>query len=118
MPHAGFSICSFALRIRDLGDHKIYPIAKPAKYPALQRLIGGTVNTKRIEQYWNDLLRLISSIGLGAVSASLILGKLAAYPRQSELALALRELGRIDRTLFTLEWIQSPELRTRLVNPS
>ena len=59
------------------------------------------MNTKRIEQYWDDLLRLISSIGLGTVSASLILGKLAAYPRQNGLALALRELGRIERTLFT-----------------
>jgi len=73
----------FAPRIRDLGDHKIYPIAKPGKYPSLQALIGGTVQTKRIEQYWNDLLRLICSIGLGTVSASLILGKLAAYPRQN-----------------------------------
>jgi TnpA family transposase len=58
---------------------------------------------------------LICSIGfgLGTVSASLILGKLAAYPRQNGLALALRELGRIERTLFTLEWIQSPGLRRR-----
>jgi TnpA family transposase len=104
----------FAPRIRDLGDHKIYPIAKPANYPALESLIGGTVNTKRIEQYWDDLLRLISSIGLGTVSASLILGKLAAYPRQNGLALALRELGRIERTMFTLEWIQSPDLRRRV----
>jgi hypothetical protein len=55
----------FAPRIRDLGDHKIYPIAKSGKYPALQSLIGGTVQTKRIEQYWDDLLRLICSIGLG-----------------------------------------------------
>ena len=51
---------------------------------------------------------------MGTVSASLILGKLAAYPRQNGLALALRELGRIERTLFTLEWIQSPELRRRV----
>lgn len=43
-------------------------------YPALESLIGGTVNTKRIEQYWDDLLRLISSIGLGTVSASLFWG--------------------------------------------
>lgn len=104
----------FAPRIRDLGDHKIYPIAKPGNYRSLQAIIGGTVNVKRIEQSWDDLLRLISSIGLGTVSASLILGKLAAYPRQNGLALALRELGRIERTLFTLEWIQSPELRRRV----
>jgi hypothetical protein len=30
------------------------------------------------------------------------------------LALALRELGRVERTLFTLEWLQSPELRRRV----
>ena len=106
----------FAPRIRDLGDHKIYPVAKPAKYPALQSLIGGSVQTKRIEQHWDDLLRLICSIGLGTVSASLILGKLAAYPRQNGLALALREVGRIERTLFTLEWIQNP--RTPAAGPS
>ena len=29
------------------------------------------------------IIRLICSIGLGTVSASLILGKLAAYPRQN-----------------------------------
>jgi TnpA family transposase len=28
-------------------------------------------------------------------------------------ALALRELGRIERTLFTLDWLQKPELRRR-----
>jgi TnpA family transposase len=28
-------------------------------------------------------------------------------------ALALRELGKLERTLFTLDWIQDPELRRR-----
>jgi hypothetical protein len=37
-----------------------------------------------------------------------------AYPRQNSLALALRELGRVERTFFTLEWLQSPELRRRV----
>jgi TnpA family transposase len=44
----------------------------------------------------------------------LILRKLGAYPRQNSLALALRELGRVERTLFTLEWLQNPELRRRV----
>ena len=29
------------------------------------------------------------------------------------MALALRELGKLGRTLFTLEWLQDPELRRR-----
>jgi TnpA family transposase len=37
--------------------------------------------------------------------------QLAAYPRQNGVAAALRELGRLERTLFTLNWIEDPELR-------
>ena len=40
-----------------------------------------------------------------------MLKRLGAYPRQNGLALALREIGRIERTLFTLDWIEDPELR-------
>ena len=59
-------------------------------------------------------MRLTSSIKQGSVTASLILRKLAAYPRQNSLAVALRELGRIERTLFTLEWLRDPALRRRV----
>jgi hypothetical protein len=45
-----------------------------------------------------------------------ILQKLAAFPRQNGLALALRELGRIERTLFILDWLQSPDLRHQTQN--
>ena len=53
------------------------------------------------------------SIKTGTVTASVILRKLAAYPRQNGLAHALRELGKLERTLFTLEWLQDPDLRRR-----
>jgi hypothetical protein len=42
-----------------------------------------------------------------------MLKKLSAYPRQNGLAKALREVGRIERTLFTLDWIKNPDLRRR-----
>lgn len=53
------------------------------------------------------------SIKTGTVTASVILRKLAAYPRQNGLAHAPRELGKLDRTLFTLDWLLDPELRRR-----
>lgn len=113
-----FAACSllgfrFAPRIRDLGDQRLYTIAKPKRYPTLRRLIGGTVRVRQVEQYWDEILRLASSIRLGTVTASLILNKLASYPRQNGLAQALRELGRIERTLFMLDWIEDPDLRQR-----
>lgn len=40
--------------------------------------------------------------------------KLASYPRQNGLAVALREVGRMERTLFILTWLQSTELRRRV----
>jgi len=44
-----------------------------------------------------------------------MLKKLGSYPRQNGLALALREVGRIERTLYMLEWMQDPELRRRVL---
>lgn len=43
-----------------------------------------------------------------------MLNKLASYPRQNGLAWALRELGRLEKSLFTLEWLQDRELRRRV----
>lgn len=43
-----------------------------------------------------------------------MLRKLESYPRQNGLAMALRELGRIERTLFILDWLQYIDLRRRV----
>ena len=48
------------------------------------------------------------------MTASLMLRKLGSYPRQNGLAVALRELGSIERTLFILDWLESVELRRRV----
>src|SRR5271170_1146668 len=69
---------------------------------------------KAISTHWNEILRLAASIKQGTVTASLMMRKLGSYPRQNGLAVALRELGRIERTLFILDWLQSVELRRRV----
>jgi Tn3 transposase DDE domain len=50
------------------------------------------VNRKQITSHWDEILRLATSIKHGSVTASLMLRKLGAYPRQNGLAVALREL--------------------------
>ncbi len=42
-----------------------------------------------------------------------MLERLGSYPRANGLALALREVGRVERTLFTLDWIEHPDERRR-----
>ncbi len=103
----------FAPRIRDLADKKLY-IPPGTKYSSLEALIGGTLNLDCIRANWEDVLRLATSIQQGTVTASLIVRKIGSYPRQNGLATALRELGRLERTLFTLSWFMDPELRRRV----
>ena len=104
----------FAPRIRDLGDTKLYIPKSNVAYAALEPMIGGALNIKHVRAHWDEILRLATSIKQGTVTASLMLRKLGGYPRQNGLAVALRELGRIERTLFILDWLQSVELRRRV----
>ena len=104
----------FAPRIRDLADTKIYIPESDSEYDGLKPMIGGTIKLKHIQLHWDEILRLATSIRQGTVTASLMLRKLGSYPRQNGLAIALRELGRIERSLFILDWLQSVELRRRV----
>ena len=72
---------------------------------------SGRINVALIRAHWAEILRVAASIRTGTVTASLIMRQLASYPRQNGVAAALRELGRLERTLFTLDWIEDPELR-------
>ncbi len=49
----------------------------------------------------------------GKIRPSQLLRKLASYPRQNNLAVALREVGRIERTLFIIEWIPDTDMQRR-----
>ncbi|WP_232461084.1 Tn3 family transposase [Burkholderia ubonensis] len=104
----------FAPRIRDLDDMKLYVPGSVKDYPALASMIGDPYKEKHIRRNWDEVLRLATSIRQGTVTASLMLRKLGSYPRQNGLAVALREIGRIERTLFILDWLQDVELRRRV----
>lgn len=103
----------FAPRIRDLADKRLYAFTPAAAHPALAPMVAGRVNEKLIRSHWPDILRLAASMAAGSVVPSHILRKLAAYPRQNGLAMALREVGRIERTLFILDWLTNRDLQRR-----
>jgi TnpA family transposase len=103
----------FAPRIKDLKDRKLYTVENPGTWPLLAPLIGDTVETAAILGQWTELMRLKASIETGTVVPSVILRKLAAAGAGNVLSRALRALGRIERTLFTLQWLSDPALRQR-----
>ncbi|EWG08969.1 Tn3 family transposase [Cytobacillus firmus] len=104
----------FAPRMRDLSDSKLYNMNKSNHYSKIESILRGKINIKVIIDNYDDVLRLAHSIREGKVSASLILGKLGSYSRQNKMATALREMGRIEKTIFILDYISNETLRRRV----
>lgn len=103
----------FSPRIRDLAERKIYLLPGNTPYEIFSPLMGGTVDLKHIEATWEESLHFAASIKAGTCAPSVLLRKLRAYPRQHSLAKAQKEIGKIERSCFTLDWISDPQLRKR-----
>ena len=99
--------------LRDFPDRRMACIEAPGQYPSLKPLMGARVKVDVIREHWDEIVRLVTSLKAGTVLPSAMLRKLAAYERQNQLDLALREIGRVERTLFMLDWLESPALRRR-----
>ncbi len=104
----------FAQRLRDLSDTKLYTISSSGDYPNIESILRGKINTKLIFDNFDDVLRLAHSNREGKVSGSLIMSKLGSYSRQNKLATALREMGRIEKTIYILDYISNEALRRRV----
>jgi TnpA family transposase len=103
----------FCPRLRDFADRRLATLEPASAYGDLAPLMGRKVKVEVIREHWGEVLRLVASLRAGTVLPSAMLKKLAAYRRQNQLDLALQELGRVERTLFMLDWLESPQLRQR-----
>jgi Tn3 transposase DDE domain len=71
-----------------------------AQYLHAGPLLGQPIKTPLIADHWADLLRLVASMKFGHTTASLLIAKLHASSRQSTLAKALHEYGRLIRSIY------------------
>ncbi len=102
------------LRIRDLPSKRLY-VFDPACTPKeLRKLVGGKIREDLLVANWPDLFRCAATMVAGRIAPSQLLRKLASYPRQNDLAAALREVGRIERTLFIIDWILDADMQRRV----
>lgn len=113
-----FALChllgfQFAPRIPNIAARRLHLFGDTRPGPAIAPMAAQTIDEKLITSHWDDIIRLSTSIRTGVTSASVMLERLGSYPRANGLALALREVGRVERTLFTLDWIEKPEERRR-----
>ena len=103
----------FIPRIRDLPSKRLH-VFDPGSVPKnLVGLTGSRIREDVIVRNWPDILRVAATLASGALPPSQLLRKFAAYPRQHELAVALREIGRVERTLFVIEWLLDADMQRR-----
>ncbi len=98
-------------RIRRIKHLKFYRSAKNESYDHIDALFTNTIHWDLIKKYLPDLLRIAISIKAGQITPSTILRRLGTYSRKNKLYQALRELGRVVRTVFLLQYISEAELR-------
>jgi hypothetical protein len=74
------------------------------------------INRNIIEDNWEDILRLITTIKLKETTASEIFRRLNSYSKQHPLYQALKAFGQITKSLFILGYIDNVELRQVIEN--
>ncbi len=81
------------------------------RYLHIDSLFNTQAEWDLIETMLPDMLRVALSIKAGRIMPSTILRRLATYSRKNKLYFAFRELGRVVRTIFLLQYISDLELR-------
>lgn len=90
-------------------------IDRGADYGALNEVARGCINTQRAVQHWDDMLRIAGSLKLGTDRASELIRSLLKSERPSGLAQAIMEIGRINKTLYLLNYIDDEDYRRRIL---
>jgi TnpA family transposase len=101
----------FSPRLADIGGTRFWRVDQQADYGDLNALARQRVNVDRITPHWDDVLRLIGSLKLGLVPAMGIMRTLQVDERPTSLAQAIAEIGRIDKTIHTLNFIDDEARR-------
>jgi len=99
-------------RIRNFKHLRYYKATKGDNYNNIDELFTDeNIDWNLIKRHYYDMLRLIMSIRAGRIKASTILRKLNSKSRKNKLYFAFRELGRVVRTIFLLNYINDVDLR-------
>ncbi|WP_053332718.1 Tn3 family transposase [Candidatus Jidaibacter acanthamoebae] len=70
-----------------------------------------TINIKIITEWYDEILRFIATIKLKRSTASQLLSRLNSYSTQHKLYQALKEFGKIIKSIFILKYIDDLNLR-------
>jgi TnpA family transposase len=94
-------------KIYTFKEHTI-PFYKQKGYPILPK---GYIKEDLIEDNWMEVLRLLASLKLKYCTASQIFSRLNSYSKQHPLYAAIKEYGRMVKTLHILRYTDDVKMR-------
>ena len=96
----------FAPRIKKLNKQKLYAVESRKHYEeqGFFLLPSRRIRESLIENHWDDILRFIATIQLKITTASQLFRRLNSYSKQHSLYSALKEFGKIQKSLFILKY--------------
>jgi TnpA family transposase len=98
-------------RIRNWKDLRFYRADPDIRYEHIDELFTEQIDWTLIETMLPDMLRVALSVKAGKITPSSILRRLATYSRKNKLYFAFRELGRVVRTKFLLQYMSDIDIR-------
>lgn len=106
----------FVPRIRGLQKQAIFRIDTAKNYGPLSVLLekkDRTLNPEWVADEWDRMGHFYASLESGHVTASTALKRLNGFSGKNHFYRANRELGRVFRTEYTLNFMSDPEMRKR-----
>ena len=107
----------FCPRIRGVQKQLIYRIDKGRDYGQVGSLVNRadrTIDTAIIAEQWDRMGQLYASFETGHSTASVVLKRLVGFNATNRFYRANRDLGRIFKTEFILQYMSDPALRRRV----
>ena len=101
-------------RMRKWNTVTMYRADNETTYHHIDAWFTRTIDWKLLLEHWQELMQVVLSIHKGKVLPSWLLQKLRSDNPKNRLYLALRELGRVQRTLFLLKYVSSPAMRRQI----
>jgi len=103
----------FVPRIRELPSKRLHVFDRRSVPNEPEGSVGDKIRENTIVANRPDILRCIATTLSGRMQPSQFPKKPAARPRQHDLAIAPREIGRVERTSFVMEWVFDTDMQRR-----
>lgn len=99
----------FSSRLADAGASVFWRMDNDADYGVLNDITRGQSDPRKIVLQWDEMIRTAGSLKLGKKQASVLIRSLLKNERPSGLAQAIIEVGRINKKLYLLNYIDDED---------